>query len=371
MEISLLDVMHFLSGAAKKLLIAAIVGAIVGLSGWLLLGKYTAELKLNNNGGIDLVAWRNLQKTLPNLAAQMVDGNTVPADQINIYRQMSEESWWKENLNPVYSINKNDLKEMVGQVGSDVTANNQILNFVVKASGDSQESALANIMCASNFIKGGASYITLQNWLTSLQMEMLGSDAEVQKKISATKIELQYQDHRLSTLESLLKRFPADAKLAQQVVDPKDSGAKYMPLSTQIVALNTDIANNKEALERLNDRMLQILVLKDFLQQALPLLKTQFDGIVLNDQLLDIEAAMRAKVDSQDLKGANYLNNLRVTLLANQAQFTIGLMQNSEPTVKKAGLLKFLFGGLLAGFLLMLLALGGQRVWVGIKGAAA
>jgi len=54
-EISLLDIVNFLQGAWKKLAIAAIVGAALGLAGWFFLGSYQAELVLDNNGGVSLV----------------------------------------------------------------------------------------------------------------------------------------------------------------------------------------------------------------------------------------------------------------------------------------------------------------------------
>ena len=64
-EISLLDIVNFLQGSWKKLAIAAVVGAVLGFGNWYFLGSYNAELALNNNGGIDLVGWRLLQKPCP------------------------------------------------------------------------------------------------------------------------------------------------------------------------------------------------------------------------------------------------------------------------------------------------------------------
>ena len=95
-EISLLDIVNFLTGAWKKLAIASILGAILGLSGWFFLGSYNAELVLNNNGGTDLVGWRSLQKTLPNLADQIIDESKVPEGQESLYRTLSNTDWWQK-----------------------------------------------------------------------------------------------------------------------------------------------------------------------------------------------------------------------------------------------------------------------------------
>jgi hypothetical protein len=48
-EISLLDIINFLQSAWKKLAIAAVVGAVLGLGSWYILGSYQAEYILLNN----------------------------------------------------------------------------------------------------------------------------------------------------------------------------------------------------------------------------------------------------------------------------------------------------------------------------------
>ena len=64
-EISLLDIVNFLTDAWKKLFIAALVGAGLGLASWLFLGSYSAEYVLLNNTntyGLDLLSWMVIQK---------------------------------------------------------------------------------------------------------------------------------------------------------------------------------------------------------------------------------------------------------------------------------------------------------------------
>jgi len=45
-EISLLDIVTFVQSAWKKLAIAAVVGAVLGLGNWYFLGSYQAEYVL-------------------------------------------------------------------------------------------------------------------------------------------------------------------------------------------------------------------------------------------------------------------------------------------------------------------------------------
>ncbi len=87
-EISLLDIVNFVCDSWKKLAVASIIGGAVGLAGWFFLGSYTAEYILLNNTStstaststyaLDLVSWKTIQKSLPNLAAQIEEEGKEP-----------------------------------------------------------------------------------------------------------------------------------------------------------------------------------------------------------------------------------------------------------------------------------------------------
>jgi hypothetical protein len=180
-----------------------------------------------------------------------------------------------------------------------------------------------------------------------------------------------YQVQRAKALEDLHKRFPGGNNASNQVVDPKDSGAKYLPLATQIIAVNNDINLSKEALQRYKDRLAQITQLKIFLDEAMPLTEKTFDGIVLGDELLAVEAKMRAKMSKDDIKQKEVLDQLRTELFSVKSRFTKSLDANTAPTSIKKGMIKTTAGGLAGAFFLMLLALLGQRVLTSIKNGGA
>ena len=203
--------------------------------------------------------------------------------------------------------------------------------------------------------------------LSSQEAQLAGADADIAKKINTTQVELGYQQERLKSLEGLAKRFPNESKLISQVVDPKDSGAKYMPISTQIIAANIDINASKESLERLKDVQAQTLVLRAWVKQAAPLVESSYDGIELIKQLLDQESQLRTALDSKDPKAHAFVNDLRSNLLSMNVRFANGLEMNTAPTARKKGIIKWTAGGLAGLFFLMFLALLGQRVWTHLK----
>ena len=104
--------------------------------------------------------------------------------------------------------------------------------------------------------------------------------------------------------------------------------------------------------------------IKTFLEQANPLQDLTFDGLFLDDQLLDIESKLRSKLAPSDSNGMEMLDQLRSQLLAIKVRFTKGLEPNTAPTVSKKGMIRSTANGLAVAFFLMFLALLGQRVLI-------
>ena len=380
-EISLLDIVNFLQDSWKKLAAASIVGAVLGLSGWFFLGSYSAEYVLlnnnnnnnnnNNSYALDLVSWKMIQKSLPNLAAQIEDEGKAPQGQAQLYKSLASEQWWQKNVSPSYAISKADTKDLAG-ISKDLdAASTTILSLTIAASGTTKEKSIENVRAAANFLRTGSAYLQLRNIVNSYESETIASVADLQKRITTTEIEMGYQVQRAKSLEDLHKRFPGGNNASNQVVDPKDSGAKYLPITTQIIAVNNDINQSKEALQRYQDRLAQIALMKTLIEQANPLFDKTFDGLALNSELLALEAQLRAKLTKNDLKQQEVLDQLRSQLLVVQARFTKGLEANTAPTSTKKGMIKTTAGGLAGAFFLMLLVLLGQRVWLNVKSGGA
>lgn len=365
-EISLLDIINFLQSVWKKLLIAAVVGGVLGYAGWFLLGSYQAQLVLNNNGGTTLVSLRSLQKSLPSLADQIIEESKVPQGQESMFRVLRDPEWWAKNLVPTYGMSKADTKDLASIAGLE-TAGTSVVSLTITASGSTRDLAVGNAYSAKNFLLQGASYLALKSIFTLQESQVISSDAEIAKKMNAAQVELEYQQERLKSLEVLAKRFPGEQKSVSQVVDPKDSGAKYMPISTQIIAANTDINATKEALERLKDSKAQMTILKAWVTQIAPIMNVTFNGIELNQRLLEQESQLRSTISSSDIKALVILDGLRSDLLANSVRFSKGFEMNTAPTATKKGMIKTTIGGLFAAFLMTLLVLLGQRAWQTFK----
>lgn len=362
-EISFSDILDFFVAKWKLLFVGALFGIIVALGGILLLGKYEADATLINKSNIDYLTWRGLKRNLPILAARMSEAGGNGEDFLKV---LSREVWWQKNVVPTFSIAKEDAKEIYG-VPKDIqdAESTKIKDFVVKATGGSREEALKNLSVATSFFRTGAAYIAVKEVIANYQIELMNSESEIARNISASEIELTYLANRKGSLELLKARFPEHATSANsQPIEPKDSSAKYLPIITQLIAVNKDIDALKENLSRLNDRRAQLATMKSFLLQANPVIDKNFDGLSAAAELMQIESSLRKNVQPSDWNNISLLNGIRHNLALIQTRYTIGLEQPTYISARKPSYLKPAAIGLVAGFFLALLFSLGSIIWL-------
>jgi hypothetical protein len=371
--ISLSQIVDFLSAYWKKAVLGALAGAVLGVGGWAALASYKAESVLINNGAISFMSWRGLQKNLPILAAQMVETKQVRPDEMSQYNRLASAAWWQKNVVPTYSLTKADTKDLA-TISKDLqeAGGTNILNLVVTATGSSRETAEVNVDISTRFIKQGLAYLSIKNLINGYESQVLNYDADLQKKILDAEVELKFMRERAKNLEALRQRFPQNAAVgSQQIVDLKDSSAKYMPISTQLVAINTDINNTVESLQRMKDQLAQMNVLRDFVSQALPIVAKDTNGLALADALLAVEASMRQGLAPEDTNGLQMLNGIEATLVGFRTSFTKGLDTDLVPQVSRPGPMMPAVGGLVGGAVLVLMLALARKSLNALKARAA
>lgn len=374
---SLADVVDFFQEAWKTLLGGALAGLALALLGWLAVGKYTAESVMVNNPlvgdtvvldgkkvieqkrAIDLISWRGLAQGLPNLAGELLDKDVVPDAQRGQIKAMSDPAWWGASVKPTFSLSKADAKELaVISKQMQESGSSDILNLVVKTRGGSEAEASANAKVATDFIMQGGAYLSVRDAINRYESQVLTVESEMQKKITDSEVELKFLRERAQRLEDLRTRFPANVVVgSQQVVDLKDSNAKYMPISTQIVAVQSDINAAQEDLARMRDKLAQSALLRSFVAKAQEETGKLHNGFALIDQLLKIVDGLRTAASQDDVNAQLVLNTLQADLVKARTFFTKGLEIRLAPSVKPPALALPLVGGLLLGGFAMLVFL--------------
>lgn len=370
--INLGQVIEFVGAEWKRLAAGAAVGLVLGGAGWAVLSGYKAEQILVNNGALNFIAWRGFQQNLPLLAAQLLEQKKVkPADEAQ-YRVMTSGQWWAKNVVPTFSISKADTKDLASVSKNLQDEASTILNLVVTTKGGSKDDALAHITSATQFIKQGSAYLSIKNLVQGWDYQILNTEASLAKKITDTEVDLRYLRQRAANLESMRQRFPQNVTVStQQVVDLKDSSAKYMPISTQLVAVNADINKANEDLERMHNEIAQTKVMAEFVAQAKPVVDQSADGLAVVDQLVEISKNIRASLEANDVNGNQQLNNIDADLVSVRTNFQRSLDTDLIPQVSRSGPMQPLAGGLVGGFVLTLLYALGRRAYAAYRNKGA
>ena len=356
-EIDFVALLDWLLANGMRLAMGAAGGLVLAVLAWFGLVNYQSKMVLINQGAISFVEWKSLSKSLPALATQTIEAGAIAEADLAQVRAMRSATWWTKNVVPTYSLSKADTKELASMSKQMTEAGGDtILNFVVSATASNQTEAEKNVAMAVRFMQQGVAFMSLQNFVNSYEVEVLNAESELRKRMTQANIELKYLQERARNLERLRERFPGNTAVAnQQVVDLQDSNAKFMPISTQLGAVQSDINALQESLVRLQDQQVRQKVMADFVGQALPLMAKDFNGLTLVDQLLKIEQDLRAKADAQDINQQQALNNIQAQLVSTKTFFSKGLEVRLAPTTEKAtGVVGPALGGLFLGLLGML-----------------
>lgn len=192
--------------------------------------------------------------------------------------------------------------------------------------------------------------------IASYQLELLNSETKIAKNIAASEIELTYLNGRMADLELLKAKFPGNSgSIITQPMDPKDSSAKYLPIITQLIAVNKDISTLKENLSHFTSRKNQLAIMGSFLSQAMPVIDNNLDGVAAVTELLRVESNMRKNLQPFDWNKISALNSIKHDLTLIHTRFTLGLEQPTFLNTRKQSYIKLAAVGMSAGFFLALL----------------
>ena len=347
-EINIAEVVDFFYENWKKALLSGVISALIGVAAWSST-PYKSEAVLINNGSLSFLSWRNLQKNLPLLASQLLELNKVPEQEISSFYSMKDLKWWVKNVVPTYSLTKSDTKDLAS-ISKDLqeSGGSNILNLVVTTTGSNKEQAQRNSEYVTKFIKSGLFYLSAKNTINRYEADLINSQKGLTKSLLDSEIELKYLMSEEKFLRQLAQEFPGNvAAQDRTILDVKDS--RYLPLSTQLIAIKINISKANESLQRMHDRELQNIALSEFLILARQILEHSTDGLEIADKLIECVEVMQKDTKESDWNRKQILNNLDSELVALKTSYTKGLDLDLLPVVTRKGPLNFIAGGFLGG----------------------
>jgi hypothetical protein len=351
MSISLIDVVQFFQRHCRTIFSIGLAGLVCAIVATFVFGNYTATVSLQNLSGIDIPSLKYLQSALPKLEQENQDKQK---DRESAY--LGSERFWEKNVKPIILVSKADGKDLLDQ-SSLKSAGSNVASLQFIAEGRSEAVAESRIEEITKTFINGAAYIGLRDLLRGYELKVIAANSNLNKKIGGAEVELVYADRRIQNLMALKNQYPSVAMAPLQVVDAKDSGAKYLPISTQIVAATTDANGLRESLARYRDEEKQLPIYTQFIEKAKPLIDNGRKDGNLVDSLLEV--ANQIEKNTQEAVQKIALEDIRVALTSIQTNKAFGLRQAGTIAITPPPYLKKTAIGLLVGlFLGFLLALG-------------
>lgn len=350
-EVSLFDLLAILAKHWNVLLVSMVIGMLVGIGGWWLKG-YEAELKAKPVAALDFVEWQRVIAGLPGLAVSRADAPDIEPARRAIYQSFSKAVMWEKDVVPQFRYSKKDIKSLVGLPNNGSLEDATLIESVLfRAKSRDRSVASGMIRERESFVREGGLVLALKTLVERMDLQARKTETEMLTKISKGEYELAYLRKRTIALEDLSKAHPDKSVTAlQSVLDPKEQSAHFLPLTTQIVAIKTQILALEESLSRARDRLDEIPVQRAFVEKALPLIRLATNGFDLAERLSAIVTDIRLKLDPADMPQQVVIDQIANDLIQSHEHFKSFFEENgSVSTRRPKALLLWAMLGIIGG----------------------
>lgn len=355
-EISVSDILLFLKGHIKYIVYATLIGATFGLISFFQMGCFTATAVLMNDGSIDFVLLKRLQSELPRIA----EFSNETKKEVYL-TQISNDEWWKKNFKPTYAITKIDVKDF------DLNSkDNRIVSFTLNTNDNSEDGAREKLTSIVNFFKHNSSLVIIKDLFQRYKIDVETKASELAKNEQSALVEINYMKAKAKNLEELKGRFQQNSSvISSQFLDPKESGSKYLPINTQLIALYADMAAQNEAIERIKDEK-SILAFKNKIHEKFEAsLNDGTNGFVfLNNVREEVKLEIKniSGNSQEDMRKSMALKGIESEIASIQSRFKSGLSERTPIQINKKSFAKNLGIGSVIGLILGLIFSFGNQL---------
>jgi hypothetical protein len=353
----------------KTILAGGIIGLLLG-AGVSYFSSYAVKATIINNGASDFLAWRNLKSNLPILASKILHSQkfTNSKEQQEM-KKLSVQKWWENNFVPTFAVSKTDTKDLLPQ-STDLReiGTTKIVNYIVTSSAKTKDEAIAGVQIDSVFFQTGASYFALKTLINDYDVTAINTNALLQKTMSNVEValtSLKKREENLRKLTEAHKNESTNQSIQMLAADHINATmAKFLPLSMQLIAVESEINQQNETLDVTKGLMEENSFLETFVKLALPVIDSNFDGIKSAEELHQILQEKRKTIDAKNLNTLNKLNTINADITGILTTYRKGLYINVPPDAKKPiALIKLLLGGLLLGLFLTFIGIFIHKSW--------
>ena len=342
-DISYIEILAFFNTNMKKFVTCIATGIILGVATFFQMANFSASAIVTNDGSLDFVLLKRLQIELPRIAQH---------SELEYMRELSNDEWWQKNFKPNFAITKADVKE-VQELNS---KENRILSFSITTEENSEKAVVEKIENIIDFFKRSSTLIMARDLFQRYKLDVETKNSELDKNEQGGIIEINYMKNKAKNLEEIKNKFQQNTTtINSQVLDPKESGSKYLPINTQLIAIYSDIAAQNEIIERIKDER-SFLVLKNKLtDEFFNSSDKNHDGFAILSNIrkrINTEMKITSTDNQEALRQSMALKKIDTEIANIQSKFQTGLGEQTPIKVKRNSLLKHISLGAAFGLII-------------------
>lgn len=161
-------------------------------------------------------------------------------------------------IHPVYAYSREDVRQFA-QVGKDNI--NSVIGLNLSYEAESPQIAQKYVRFFGNYIRDCLLYITLYDYIENMNLTARSKLNQIENNIIEIRFDLLQKSKKMADIKSILTRYPESARIEnRQLVSVQEGGSRYLAPITQLVGIESTLADLRRALSQLErDKEMHIL----------------------------------------------------------------------------------------------------------------
>lgn len=352
-QISLYDVVKFLTNRWKLYLAGFVLGAIIATSFAYLNSSYTASVLMSisrsfetsetfeaNGAGreapFDLIAWRATQKKLVELLQDLSSSDRGQDKKPAYADVLASAGWWPKHVVPIKVLTTDEAKELLG-INSMIIGNNKpsedtpllkslgrviaeatrISALQLSQTAKTADVAISQVEETADVIINLLALLRYHAFIDTLNKHVLDVEAKASADLGELNLKLNVLERQREMLIRLNQEHP---NISAQWMGAKDKDmSKYLPIPTQLIAIYLDIHQLKEQMLAVRLGQQQNAISREFAKEGSRILYKEYSSKVVGEQILNLEKTMRMALNPENVHQLIALDRIRAQLLTIQS----------------------------------------------------
>ncbi len=169
-------------------------------------------------------------------------------------------------IQPVYAFSKEDQRELA-LIGKE--DGNSVLGLNLTFEGKSPEFAARMVTFFGHYVRDCLMYVTLFNYISENVNTARTSLQKNENALIANRFALEQQQKKMVDIQQILRKYPDSAKIDnRQLVSIQEGGARFLSPVTQLVGIESTVADLRREVALLEREREKILPLVEFFDRA-------------------------------------------------------------------------------------------------------